>query len=302
MLNSRETPWKDAISFRVSHEYRPGVLGRIVEQVGLRQPMLAGYVRHREHHAEFIAAIEDFTYEQGFSAILELCRELQQLNYCNNVRAEFAKFGGVLHHSASGMPVIALSPLRSVLFESSLSRKLIGRAEPIHPENSDESVLRPVTVELDRVVADFIKDPERLFKVSPSELELIVAEVYRSHGFDVRVTGGPRDHGVDAVAIAEVPISLPRKFAHTLRIGIQAKRYRRENKVSERELRDFFGTVIADDFDRGVLVTTSSLTAAATEYLDVRRAVRDRITVVAGEDVIELLVSYCKQRWIPFWR
>ena len=84
-------------------------------------------------------------------------------------------------------------------------------------------------------------------------------------------------------------------------IGIQVKRYRRDNKVREKEIRDLFGSIVADNYDRGVMITTSSLTGAAKEYIKERRAVQDRISFVAGDQIAELLISYCKQELVPFW-
>jgi restriction endonuclease Mrr len=199
-------------------------------------------------------------------------------------------------HSVESITHSGIAP-----FESYFSGQLLDEREPLHPHNASPSDFQPVIRELDRVVGSLISTPDRILKVRPSSLEKIIAEVYRAHGLEVRVTGGPKDHGVDAEAIAYVPMKLPRKFSQHLRIAIQVKRYKKSRKVRERELRDLYGSLVADGYDRGVLVTTSSLTAAASHYLETRCAVKDRIRVVAGDEVLELLLSYCKQRWIPFW-
>jgi hypothetical protein len=292
--------WKDVVSLRVAHTDRPGNLTKITNIFRERHDIVTSLVTRRARQTELILAVRDETPATGFAPLLNLCRDLQKLDCCNNVIAEFAKFGGVISGPTAKFPFIALFPYGQAPFESFFSGHSIRRSEPLHPENTDQSAVGAVINELDRIAGSLVADPDRLFAGSPIELERIVADVYRAHGFDVRVTGGPGDHGIDAIAVF-ASMSLPEKFAQHLRVGIQVKRYRRDHKVEERELRDFFGAIVAEDLDRGVFVTTSSLTAAAAKYLDERRPVRDRISIVAGDDVIELLVSYCKHRRVPFW-
>ena len=288
------------MSLSLLHTDRPGNLMKLTDAFRDRHEIITAYQRRKEHAAEFIVAVDDLTPTTGFTPVLSLCRDLQKLECCSHIVAEFAKFGGVIKGHEGAPSLIALFPYGRAPFESFLSDHRIRRSDPLHPENADESRVNAIVNEMDRAAAEIVADPDHLFQMSPSDFERMVAEVYRAHGFDVRITAGPRDHGVDAIAVF-APVSLPKRFQQHFRVGIQVKRYRRDHKVEERELRDFFGAIVADEFDRGIFVTTSSLTAAAAEYVDVRRAVRDRVSIVSGEEVIELLVSYCKHRSVPFW-
>jgi hypothetical protein len=297
---------REAVAFRLSLADRPGIVHQLLQlfseesQNILMMETVALELR-LQHLAELIA--EDSSNLRGYSSLLRLCRALQAIDECNHLLAEFVQI--LVPKKSEGPSFQARPPvLRSGVapFESLFSGQLITVREPIHPDNVSVSDMRPALSELDRAAAKFIKDPDRLFAVKPSELEAIVAGIYKAHGFDVRITGGPRDHGIDVSAEAFIPVSLPRKFSQHIRIGIQVKRYRRDHKVTESEVRDLYGSVVGENLDRGIIFTTSSLTAAAQEYIAARRAVQDRLTIVAGDDILEVIISYCKQRWIPFWK
>lgn len=298
---------REAVAFRLSLADRPGIVHQLLqlfskESQNILMMETSAVELRLQHLAELIA--EDSTNLRGYSPLLRLCRALQAIDECNHLLAEFVQIL-IPKKSMRGSSFQARAPvLRSGVtpFESFFSGQLIAVREPIHPDNVSISDMQPALSELDGAAAEFIKDPDRLFAVKPSELETIVAEIYKAHGFDVRVTGGPRDHGIDVSAEAFVPVSLPRKFSQHIRIGIQVKRYRRDHKVTESEVRNLYGSVAGENLDRGIIFTTSSLTAAAQEYIAARRAVQDRLTIVAGDDILELLISYCKQRWIPFWK
>jgi hypothetical protein len=300
----------DAIFFRCSTANKYGMLAAITRAIQDAEVSIFNANASEQANQGVVEIIsEDLTSERGFDSLLRVCRSLQSIEGCNHLFAQFVRCMHAL------VPVTLLSgekgemhSVQSVIhsgttpFESYFSGQLLNEKEPLHPANISASDFEPVIYELDKAAASFISNPDRLFKVHPSDLEKIIAEVYRAHGLDVRVTGGPKDHGVDAKATAYVPMKLPRKFSQYLRIAIQVKRYKQSRKVRESELRNLYGSLLAEGYDRGVLVTTSSLTAAASHYLETRYAVKDRITVIAGDEVLELLLSYCKQKWVPFWR
>lgn len=296
---ARRSTYEDAIVFRLCVN-RKGMLPAIADAISdERIGILEARLPEEVDPGWIEITSDDPTLEQRHDALLRVCRSLQSIEGCNQLVAEFVRF--VYSRKTSER---LKSKIRCGItpFESYFSGQLLDEKEPVHPANMSASDWEPVIYELDKAVADFISNPDRLLKVKPSDLEKIIAEVYRAHGLDVQVTGGPRDHGVDATATAYVPMKLPHKFSQHLRIAIQVKRYKRNHKVRESELRNLYGSLTAEGHDRGVLITTSSLTAAASQYLETRQAVKDRITVIAGDEVLELLLSYCKQKWIPFWR
>lgn len=297
---SNHSKAKDVVLFRLSTENRTGMISASTDALrGERITIInanARVVSDQEGVIEY--TVEDETENHGFQTLLGACRSLQSINGCNHLLAEFAR----LISSGKGSVEPSLIHSGVTPFESYFSGQLLNEHDPLHPANVSASDFEPVIYELDNVAAEFISDPDRIISVKPSDLERIIGEVYRAHGLDVRITGGSNDHGIDASATAYVPVKLPRKYSQHLRIAIQVKRYQRNRKVRESEVRNLYGSLSAEGYDRGVLVTTSSLTAAAEKYLGTRRAIKDRITVIAGDEVLELLISYCKQRWVPFWR
>lgn len=303
---------RDAIEFAMQMNDRPGLIRQVVQQfVDTSQNILkqeSCSIHNGEKH-DLTVISEDVTDEDGFSAILTLCRGIQHVDECDRLRAQF-----VLLHIPSNAGDQAnpnpdqYRPSDNIYrrgqrpFTSRCAQQLIAGSMQLHPDNAEHAELTQAINQLDRAAADFIKEPKRLLRITPRELERVVAATYSAHGFDVRLSGGPRDHGIDVIATTYVPVTLPRKFSQFLQVGIQVKRYKKTNKISENVIRDFYGSLLGENLDRGILVTTSSLTAAAQSYLQARRTVQDRITVVAGDEVLELLISYCKQRDVPFWK
>ncbi len=76
-------------------------------------------------------------------------------------------------------------------------------------------------------------------------------------GLDADITGYSQDGGIDLVAINHSPVSGGRYV-------VQCKDW--EAPVGEPALRDLFGTVHSEGASKGILITTSSFTAAAMRF------------------------------------
>ncbi len=87
-----------------------------------------------------------------------------------------------------------------------------------------------------------------LLEMSPSEFEVLVANLFGKMGLETKLTRSSRDGGVDAVAYDSRPI-LGGK------VVIQAKRYK--DTVGVSAVRDLFGTMVNEGANKGILVTTS---------------------------------------------
>jgi hypothetical protein len=291
------------ITFRLTIADVKGTLARVSQRfVAQSLDIIEAQIKSiSDLRAAYKFIIVDNTQSCGFQPLLHICRNLQSLESCNHLLAQFGRIHAKKENCTPGAPIEFDSNLLP-LFESFYSGQVINSKEALHPENTDGKQMNHAFYELDKAATEFIRDPEKIFFVSPKDLERVVAEIYRAHGFDVKITGGPHDHGIDVIATALVPASLPPRLGHHMKIGIQVKRYKSGRKVREKQVRDLYGALAADSFDRGVLISTSSLTASAQAYLDSRRAVQDRISVIAGDEILELIVSYCRQKWIPFWK
>lgn len=87
-----------------------------------------------------------------------------------------------------------------------------------------------------------------LMDLTPTEFEVLVANLFGKMGLESKLTRASRDGGVDAIAYDARPV-LGGK------VVIQAKRYR--NTVGVEAVRDLYGTMLNEGANKGILVTTS---------------------------------------------
>lgn len=236
---------------------------------------------------------------ETYSDALHLCRAVQVRDLCDGLFARYVRYE--MSTNAQGQRAPRPLTILKTPFTSECARGFIPPGDPVHPDRADRKSLTLMVDGFDCAVAELIGDPEKLFRVSPKEFEQLLSAVYRARGFDVTMTAGPRDHGIDISANISVPFRLPGAGAQRISVAVQAKRYKKTHNVGEAKVREFFGSVVAAGYDHGVLVTTSSLTAPARAFIETRRPVQDRISINAGSEVLELLVSYCRASDQPFW-
>lgn len=118
---------------------------------------------------------------------------------------------------------------------------------------------------------------EEILGLHPKEFENFVAAVFENRGYKVnKVTGYVKDHGIDVVLE-----KAGKKYA------VQAKRYSRKNYVKEHEVRDFFGSYIADGYAGGFFVTTSFFSKPAKEWAHSRG-----VNLVSGKKLLTMMNSY----------
>jgi hypothetical protein len=101
------------------------------------------------------------------------------------------------------------------------------------------------------VLATAALDPTVLESLSPVEFERLVAELFRERGFQVVDQDGPGDNGVDLI-ISGDPVTV-----------VQVKRYRRENLVPVRAVRDVLAAMSYVGAERAILVSSSAFTRSA---------------------------------------
>ena len=123
---------------------------------------------------------------------------------------------------------------------------------------------------------------EALLELTPDAFERLAQRLLREAGFtEVRVVGRSGDGGIDGRGMLRLNdlVSINAIF--------QCKRYR--SNVGPAEIREFHGT-LAGRADRGIFVTTSSFTPAATA-----EASRDGVTpidLVDGERLANLMKQF----------
>lgn len=100
------------------------------------------------------------------------------------------------------------------------------------------------------------KNPNLLFQITPRQFEEIIAEIFYKKGFEVELTKTTCDGGMDIVAISN-------HMDIRVKYFIECKRYSRQNKISVGLVQRLFGVKIAEQANKAILATTSSLTKQA---------------------------------------
>lgn len=127
----------------------------------------------------------------------------------------------------------------------------------------------------------------RLQQASPEFFEKAVLELLWAMGYGgakghkVHV-GKPHDGGIDGI-ISQDALGLTNVY-------VQAKRYADNNRVGEREIRNFFGSLDAKGASLGVFITTSSFLPSAEETAKGYR--HGRVILIDGKALTRHLLEY----------
>jgi len=137
------------------------------------------------------------------------------------------------------------------------------------PQSMAAAVTHPVAEQL----------RERLSRLSPAQFERVVGEFLNAKGFsNVRITGRTGDDGIDGEG--EVPFV-------RVKVAFQAKRYAPGNNVGIEPVQRLGGSM-TNRFDRGIFITTSSFSQAASGWVEETHA---PITLVNGSDLVTQMVD-----------
>ncbi|KQC00950.1 restriction endonuclease [Pedobacter sp. Hv1] len=121
-----------------------------------------------------------------------------------------------------------------------------------------------IQIDLNEINAELIsylaKHPEYLRHLNARKFEMLIAEIIRSKGYDVTLTPQTRDGGKDIIALYKSP------FGHQMFI-VECKRYQEDNKVGVELVRGLYGVKMAERYNQALLVTTSTFTPDAQEFV-----------------------------------
>ena len=153
------------------------------------------------------------------------------------------------------------------------------------PSGRSQGLLDATSVIRAKWIEDIRAGTEALFRLSPRDLEKVVAALYQKIGYEVQLTPKSRDGGRDVIAARELPgqreiVEIECK-AHTSPVGVGI-------------VRQLQGVVAHNGSNRGVLVTIGTFTRGA------RDAERhdSRLELVDGAVLIRLLNLACGPSWI----
>jgi restriction system protein len=127
---------------------------------------------------------------------------------------------------------------------------------------------------------------DRILAQPPAFLETLALRLLREMGYGgrdalIEHTGKPGDSGLDG---------LVRQDARGLDlIGVQAKRYDKDNTVNRPDIQGFVGALQGAQTNRGVFVTTGRYSPGARLFAD---NVPMRLRLIDGKELTQLMVRY----------
>lgn len=121
-----------------------------------------------------------------------------------------------------------------------------------------------------------LDNAEYLHSVEPDKFESIVAELFKSMGYDVELTPFINDGGKDIIVKKDNEVSY-----------VECKRYSKKNRVGRPEIQKLVGAMIGAHVERGFFVTTSHFTNTAIEY-----AKACKVTLIDLESLTDLIHEF----------
>ena len=129
---------------------------------------------------------------------------------------------------------------------------------------------------------------DTILSKSPREFEKIVVSLLQKMGYggeienSGEVTQYSNDKGIDGI-IKEDVLGFGR-------IHIQAKRYKRDNKIGREDLNKFVGALAGTQSSKGVFITTSSFNKNALEYANSLTGIT--LVLIDGEKLAKYIYEY----------
>lgn len=121
---------------------------------------------------------------------------------------------------------------------------------------------------------------ERLRTMDPFDFEEVVIGVFKEMNYgETTVTKKTHDGGIDGI-INQDELGLEK-------IYVQVKRYKQDNKVNEREIRDFIGAM-SGNTTKGIFVTTSSFDDSAIT----KAKSNTTIILIDGDKLVDLMYEH----------
>ncbi len=127
---------------------------------------------------------------------------------------------------------------------------------------------------------------DRILAQPPTFLETLALKLLRAMGYGgrealVEHTGKSGDNGLDGI-VRQDALGLDL-------VGVQAKRYDRDNAVGRPEIQAFVGALQGAQTSRGVFVTTGRFSTGARVFAD---GVAMRLRLIDGRELTKLMVRY----------
>jgi len=126
---------------------------------------------------------------------------------------------------------------------------------------SSKIILREIP-KVEKLMGEIYVNNHKLYQISPSDFEEMMAEYLRNEGWDVRLTKKTRDGGYDIVALQHIG-SLPFK------IIAECKRFTPKRKVGIDILRGFQTVMLKENANKGIIFTSSYFSSEVRKEKDI---------------------------------
>ena len=157
--------------------------------------------------------------------------------------------------------------------------------EPVRQLQTPDELLRSTVKQIETALSKELLD--RILASPPAFFERLIVDLLLAMGYGGsregagQIVGKSGDGGIDGV-IDQDALGLDRVY-------VQAKRYNKENPVSEPEIRAFSGSLGAARASKGIFVTTSSFTQPSIKFADRHPF---RIVLINGQLLTELMIRH----------
>ena len=163
-------------------------------------------------------------------------------------------------------------------FSTGTTGNMSPAVEEVISQQTPEALIEDAILKINSQLADELID--KVMEQSPKFFEGLVVELLEKMGYGSGFkTQYSRDDGIDGV-INEDTLGLDV-------IHIQAKRWNKNNKVSQKELQSFVGAMSGNGGQKGVFITTSSYTKDALDY---KPAIK--LAKIDGQQLAAYMIKY----------
>lgn len=139
--------------------------------------------------------------------------------------------------------------------------------------------LTDISIPLNEVRQYFLAKKDSIYDAHPRLFEDVVSNIFKSFGWQTRVTAYSGDDGIDVI--------LDGNCIHT--IGVQVKRYKKQRKIEAEQIRSLAGALVLNGHTEGIFVTTSSFRRGAIITAKKYAAIGYPITLMDAKKFLEAL-------------
>jgi HJR/Mrr/RecB family endonuclease len=163
-----------------------------------------------------------------------------------------------------------------------IARLSAPKVQLAHPDvlGTDSSIVASLYT-AEALQNHLLRRPESLYQLSPRQFEELIAKILAAGGYQVELTKGSADGGVDIFAFGG-------KDAEQLPILIQCKRYSAGKRVGVEAIRSLYGVMLQRGAKEGMIVTTGHFSSAAQELVS-RSRDRWKVDLVDIENLLSWL-------------